>query len=73
LNSISQYFQSLRRLWILDCDHFHPEVLAALPAWLLTVDFDGQLYFRGRAGPALKALSFPRDTPWLVESEMLLR
>ncbi|XP_052122286.1 uncharacterized protein LOC113214939 [Frankliniella occidentalis] len=67
--------KSLRRIWVLGCDHFKPEVLRALPASVLTVDFDGQLYFRGRAGPALRALGTGRalQRPWLVQAESFLR
>lgn len=73
LGNNSHFLQSLRRLWILGCEQFRPEVLAALPVWLLTVDFDGQLYFRGRAGPALQALVTSRQQPWLVLAETLFR
>ena len=65
--------QSLRRLWILGCEHFNPDVIAALPVRLLTADFDGQLYFRGRAGPALQALDTSKEQPWLALAETLFR
>ncbi|KAK3910687.1 Transcription elongation factor A N-terminal and central domain-containing protein 2 [Frankliniella fusca] len=72
---------SLRRLWVLGCEHFDPEVLHSLPAWVLTVDLDGQLYFRGRDGPVLRSLGSrsqaqrePRaQHPWLARAEQILR
>lgn len=62
-------FQNLKKIffkWI--ADKFEPTLLKSLPKSVFSMDFDGELYFRGKT-------QFPSfgENSWLPEAEKLFK
>nr|CAD7396233.1 unnamed protein product [Timema poppensis] len=72
LRFVSERCQRLRRILVTRWKTFTPETLDWLPGTVATLDFDGELFNRGRRGPSLQFNS-ARKRSWLPEAEDILK
>jgi hypothetical protein len=65
--------QNIKRVLVSRWDSFVPESLSWLPPTVTCLDFDAELFYRGRAGPALDFPSDSAQKAWLPEAEAILK
>ncbi|PNF28148.1 hypothetical protein B7P43_G07589 [Cryptotermes secundus] len=65
--------QNTKKVLVSRWDSFEPESLSWLPSTVTCLDFDGELFYRGRLGPALDFPSDAGQRGWLPEAEAMLK
>jgi hypothetical protein len=66
-------FQNLKRVLVSRWKSFAPESLSWLPPTVTCLDFDGELFHRGRLGAVLDFPSTAGMRSWLPEAEAILK
>jgi hypothetical protein len=66
-------FQNTKKVLVSRWDSFEPESLSWLPPTVTCLDFDGELFYRGRPGPAMDFPSDAGQRGWLPEAEDMLK
>jgi hypothetical protein len=66
-------FQDIKRVLVSRCDSFAPQSLFWLPATVTCLDFDGELFYRGRQSAALDFPSTAGLRGWLPEAAAILK
>jgi hypothetical protein len=66
-------FQNTKRALVSRWKSFDPGSLSWLPPTVTCLDFDGELFYRGRPGPALNFQTTTGTRGWLPEAEAMLK
>ena len=66
-------FQNIKRILVSRCKSFAPGSLSWLPPAVTCLDFDGELFQRGRLGTVLDFQSTAGMRSWLPEAEAILK
>jgi hypothetical protein len=66
-------FQNIKRVLVSRWNSFKPQSLSWLPTTVTCLDFDGELFYRGRVSPALDFPSTVGLKGWLPEAEAILK